>query len=283
MNKNFLKKHLTTLLAIAGSALVATSALAQSSVTYVQGDFLLGFRATGSPGNGSNVLVDIGSSFLTSSTPVTFTLSNLDSTLIGEFGSNWNTRSDVLFSVAGATGSTFANTIVYVTAPESVPGSESSPWPNPGGSVLNGIRGKINSEGGIPNTAGYNFYIGNTNPFGAGPAVIEGNSDTNSYGSFQPGGANAGPAPGASYAQFSPTIEGTFANGTAGITLDLYKLTGSSAAVDLGDFTINDAGVVVWTPQAFEVPEPSTYAMLGLGSLGLVGLTILRRARAAKA
>ena len=117
-------------------------------------------------------------------------------------------------------------------------------------------------------TSGYNFYVTNTNPNGGGPAVIEGQSDTNSYGSFMPGGttSNSGPAPGISYAQFNPTIEGTFANGTAGIKLELFRLTSSTGlgnpGTDLGNFTISNSGILTWTPEALAVPEPSTYARL---------------------
>jgi len=272
-------------LGVAGMALATSSSFAQSTVTYSQGDFLLGFRATGGTGAAQNVLVDIGpgSNFLNSSTQVTFDLSNLGSTLNGVFGSNWNTRSDVFFSVAGVDPT--VNATVYITAPETVGGSEATPWNGLGNSSQTGVRNKINTEGGVPSTSGYNFYKSNTNPFGAGPAVIEGQTDTNSYGSYMPGGttANSGAAPGISYAQFSPTIEGNFANGTSGVTLDLIKLASGSGTVpgiDLGDFTISDSGILKWTPDSFEaIPEPSTYALLALGGAIFVFSGIRRRLR----
>jgi hypothetical protein len=260
MKKPLLKP---TLLATAGIALISSSSMAQSSTTYAQGDFLLGFRATGGTGAGSNVLVDIGpgSSFLNSPTPVTFTLSNLFSSLNGTFGNNWTTRSDVLWSVAGADAVSTSNP-VYVTAPEPVGNGEATPW-NKNSFSQSGVRNKINTEGGLPNSSGYNHYTGNVNPFGAGPAVIEGQTDNNSYGSYMPGGtsSNAGPAPGISYNVYNPTIEGTFANGTGGITLDLIKGAASGAGTDIGDFTLNDSGVLTFTPDLFEaIPEASTYA-----------------------
>jgi len=287
MKKTLLK---TTLAAAIATALFSSSSMAQSSTTYAQGDFLLGFRATGGTGAASNVLVDIGpgSGFLTSTTPVTFSLSNLDASLNATFGSGWTTRSDVFWSVAGADAS--SNSTVYITAPETVGGGEATPWNGLGTSLQTGVRNKINTEGGIPNTSGYNFYTPNVNPNGAGPAVIEGQTDTNSYGSYMPGGttANSGPAPGTSYAEFNPTIEGTFANGTGGIKLDLIKLTSATGVdnpgTDLGDFTISNSGVLTWTPDSLEVsaiPEPSVTV---LGTLGALGVILLHpRRRAAKA
>ena len=271
----------STLLAAAGIALISTSALAQSSVTYAQGDFLLGFRATGGTGGGSNVLVDIGpgTSFLSSTTPVTFTLSNLFGSLNGTFGTGWTTRSDVFWSVSAADAS--SSSTVYITSP-TTPGTAATPWNGLGTSLQTGVRNKINSAGGLVPTSGYNFYTGNANPNGAGPAVIEGQNDTNSYGSFMPGGTtpNSGPAPGISYAQFAPTIEGTFANGTSGVQLDLIRLTSSTGAgnpgTDLGDFTINNNGVLTWNP-AVAVPEPSTYASLLVGAVGLLVVTVRKR------
>ena len=273
-------------LVVALIALTITTSLskAQSAVTYAQGDFLLGFRATGGTGAASNVLVDIGpgSSFLNSGTPVTFNLSNLGTTLNGVFGSNWNTRADVFWSVAGADA--VSNSTIYITAPEPVGGDEATPWTGLGTSSQTGVKTKINTEGGLPNTSGYNFYTGNTNPFGAGPAVIEGQTDNNSYGSYMPGGttSNSGPAPGISYAQFSPTIEGNFANGTSGVTLDLTKLTSATVVgtpgLDLGDFTISNNGILTWTPDSFEaIPEPSTYSLIILAFLGGALLHLRRR------
>ena len=278
----------TTLLVAAGMALITASSIAQSSTTYAQGDLLLGFRATGGTGAASDVLVDLGNGSVAAvdaaslaGTPLTFNISNVLATLNAVYGNNWSTRSDVFFSVAGANAT--VNSTIYITAPEVVGNGEATPWPGLGTSSQTGVKNKMNTEGGLPNTSGYNFYIGNSNPNGAGPAVIEGQSDTNSYGSYMPGGtlANAGPAPGTSYAQFNPTIEGTFANGTGGISLDLIKLTsatGTDPGSDLGDFTISNTGVLTFTPDISEVPESSTYAAAILAG-GVVLVFAIRRRR----
>ena len=287
-----MKNHLlkTTLLALAGTIAIASSSdLAQSSTTYAQGDFLLGFRATSGTGAGSNVLVDLGpgTSFLSSPTPTTFNLSNLFGSLNTTYGNGWTGRWDHLWGVSAADAS--SNSTVYVTVP-TTPGSDATPWNGLGTSLQTGVRNKINSAGGLVPTSGYNFYITNTNPSGAGPAVIEGQGDTNSWGSFMPGGTttNSGPSPGISWAQFNPTIEGTFANGTSGVSLDLIRLTNTTGSgnpgVDLGDFTITDNGIVTFTPDSFEaVPEPSTYAAAMLGAVAVLFAARRKRTGTAKA
>jgi hypothetical protein len=267
MNKLFFK---AALLALAGTALVTASAKAQFSGTYTQGDFLLGFRATGGTGSGSDVLVDLGplGNF---QTPTTFSTPNLDSLLVSTFGSGWFTRSDLLYGAAAAAqpgvdanGNTF-----YGTAPETVGGSESVLWPRPTISQAIQLKGKVNAEG-----QGYQ----NGSPTVSSPAIVQNTSDINSYASYQPGGTtpNSG---GISYAYFVPDIEASNPSTTKLDVIQLVPTVGAPLGVDVGDITINGSGVVTFKPDSAEaaVPEPSTVATMVLGAGLLIAVMRWRK------
>ena len=215
--------------------------------------------ASGGTGVASNILVDLGSTFLTSSSPVVFNLGDLQTKLVATYGASWFSRGDLFFSVSGSNVSGDPNNTVYVTVAN--PGAA---WDRQAQGTQSSVKLAINGIGGQYNT--YTRTVGN-------PASVEQQSDPNSYGSYMPGGANS---PGtASYGVYNPTIEGTPA-----MTLSLIRLTpGSGPGIDLGDFSLSSAGVLTWTPAA--IPEPSTYVSLALGA-GLL-LLVVRRRSAAKA
>jgi hypothetical protein len=257
----------TALLLATSWAIVTTTAHAQFSGTYTQGDFLLGFRATGGTGSGSDVLVDLGplGNF---QTQVTFSTPNLNSLLVSTFGSGWFSRSDLLYgAAAGAQPGVDANgNTVYGTAPETVGGSESTPWPRPTSSQAIQIKGKINAEGQV---------YQNGSPTLGSPAIVQNTSDTNSYASYQPGGTmvNSG---GISYAYFNPDVE---ASNPSVTRLDVIQLVpGSGTGVDVGDLVINASGAITFTPDSFEaIPEPSITALVLLGAVGMAVFHLRRR------
>jgi hypothetical protein len=253
------------MLLAASCAIVATTAQAQFSGTYTQGDFLLGFRATGGTGSGNDVVVDLGP--INFSTQTTFSTPNLDSLLVSNFGTGWNTRSDLLYGAAsGAQPNDSNQNTIYGTAPETVGGSESTPWPRPSSSQAIQVKGKVNAEG-----QAYGFG----SPTVANPAVLQTTSSTNSYASYQPGGTTANSA-GISYAYFNPDIE---ASNPSLTTLDLYQgVPGTGSMVDVGDLTIDSSGVVTFTPDSAEVvPEPSTVATMVLGAGLLIAVMRWRK------
>jgi hypothetical protein len=273
MKRNFLK---TVLLATAGLTIMASAAKAQVTYVNTNGDFLLGFRQIGST---NSVLLDIGP-IANFTTLQTFSLGNLGSVLGSTFGAGWATDGNVFFSLSATNGLTSGSTN-WVTSPEAVGGPEATIWNRLTSSNTTNLKNKITAMGNAYNTYSAQQTAGN-------PAVVESNqSNADNYRNFMPGGTNdAGHASGGiSYGFFNPTIEGNFANGTTGITLDLIQLTaGSGAGTDLGDFTLSaDGSTLTFTPDFAEVPEPSTYAMCALGAMLLSGLTVLRRRRAARA
>ena len=250
-------KKLFTAIATAAVVFIASSAQAQ---TYTGNDLFLGFRST----SGSQCyVVNIGqaSQFTGASGPVTVSgLGNIAADLAAVFGNDWNgNRSDMLWSVSGATGS-FAAVgsdplkTLYATRERTSPGTQSTPW----------IRASDTAQGtttnlmiGLGNT--YITYSATSNSPGKG--VIQTNTDINSYASYQPGGDNSGPSPGTSFKAFNPTIEGTFTTGVAGSVLDLYrsvvKTANNQPAEIVGTFTIATDGTLTFTPA---VSGPGTIA-----------------------
>ena len=253
----------TALLALASLAIVATTA--KSQVTYSSaGDFLLGFRQTGTA---NDILVDIGSFNLNSSTSIS--LGDLGTKLAATFGAGWATDASVFFSIAGTGVSGDPSNTSYVTKVQ----YNGDPAPTPWNSLSSGnaisLKNKIIAEGTAYNT--FSQTPGN-------PAVVQPTSSTNSYASYMPGGVNdAGHAQGnISYGFFNPTTEGTFSQGTGNVQLDVYRiLSGSTAAAtEVGYFTLSsDGSTLTYTPLA--VPEPSTFALIGVA--GIAGVFIRRR------
>lgn len=270
MTKNFLK---TAVLAVAGLTIMASAGKAQVTYTNTSNDFLLGFRQVGST---NSILLDIGT-VANFNTLQVFSLGNLGSLLSSTFGPGWATDGNVFVSLAATNGLSNASTN-YVTSPETVGGTEATKWAHLTNTNNNILTGKIVNMGNA-----YNAYSAQQTP--GNPAVVEPSTDPNAYLKFMPGGTNdAGHASGGvAWGFFNPTTEGNFANGTAGMTLDLIQLT-ATTSTDLGDFTLSANGnTLTFTPDIAEVPEPSTYSMIALGGIGLCGLTILRGRRAGRA
>jgi hypothetical protein len=117
-------------------------------------------------------------------------------------------------------------------------------------------------------------YSGNTIAAGTTSAITQSASAANSWASYQPGGANyAG-----SFQTWNPTNEGS-TNTVLAFDSIPTATAQSQLGTTLGTFSWASNGLVTFTV----VPEPSTYSMMGLGALALVGLMILRRRRAARA
>src|SRR5262249_29863605 len=93
--------------ALLSAAVIQSTALAQSTLNYTNGDIFIGFRSTDGT---QNYIIDIGqASQFTSGTSFTLSLGNVGADLAAVFGSNWLTRIDsgtgntaLLWSVFGA-------------------------------------------------------------------------------------------------------------------------------------------------------------------------------------
>lgn len=228
---------------------------AQVPVTFTDGDLVIGFRASGGQGSDKAYLVNVGkaSDFAAATGASSISVGDIATDLSDTFGATWSTRNNLFWSGAAvpSTISTVGNDpakTIYVTKVQETPGQlNSTPWLRQVSATQAAPAAKITAFGraygtvaGVPNTSTTHSDF----------AIVQDNSATNSYASFQAGGSNAGPAPGISFAYFNPTTEGSFANGAAGSVLELYRLVpGATANGQLvGFFTITAGGDLSFFP-----------------------------------
>lgn len=252
---------LRTLLALALGAAAAVAPAARAA-TAAEGDLFLGFRASSGTGSSKCYVVRIGDAltFKNATAPITIN-PGMGADLATIFGTDvnsvplWKSRSNVFWGIAGGTGAfsaigTDPAKTLYATREQLTPGTQGTPWQRKSDTTQGTTTSKIASL--------LNAFNSSTNAT-ATNSVSQNTTDANSWASFQPGGtvANAGPAPGVSFAAFNPSIEGSFGNGTAGSVLDLYRMAAATNAGEvntdgdyLGRFVMNDSGVLTYIPVA---------------------------------
>jgi hypothetical protein len=243
-------------LAVFSSVAPLVPAAEAGNVSYAVGDLFLGFRATGGTGVTRDYLVNLGpaSQFTVATSAFTVPgLNGIAADLTAIFGADWNIHradaSDVRWSISGTPGSAVvggdAARTLFITTPQATPGTLAAPRTRANSSAqaaptnkLTALAGAFLQVAGVQNSSTANSPV----------AIIQAATDANSYASFQTGDS--------SYSYFSPTIEGDFANGTAGSVLELYRLTPATGLTigtpgDLvGTFTIDDNATLTFTPAA---------------------------------
>jgi hypothetical protein len=240
-----LNNVLKGLLAIVALGLVSH---AQAQLTNsTAGDTFLGFEDTTL---NKNLVVDLGNGANLN----TFTSLNLATDLAAVFGSNWATNVNLQYGLFGI--NTTKTTI----------------W----SSVVSGAAAPVKKTSGALATtyAHYTALQGNFNTDVAnGQLLTQGvqmNVGTGSDTGFATWTGNTPTAGGTSaFAVYNQTLE----TGVGG-SLDIYAVTSSSQTL-LNTFTLKNTGVI---SSLSAVPEPSTYALMGLGALMLVGLVRRRMA-----
>jgi hypothetical protein len=282
------------ILAVAAGALLAPPAHAQTTLSYSAGDLVLGFEDPAAPAD--DYLVDLGqaSYFITlSQTPgatnITTSdpayggsLGNLAADLSNTFGSTWhdnNAQGDnVQWGVIGATpklssdGSIPEDTI-FLTQPENFPGAGSNDPTEGSLSTQKTWDSQVNSDFAGPG----NGFVGATTSTNSNYAVVEPSSDSDSWTNEH-----------ASYNAFATGLDIEQSQnaaltdiGPTNSQLDLYELLptsegGTGSGTELGSFTLDSSGDLEFTSAA-AVPEPSTYAAIGLGAAILLMLRRNRR------
>lgn len=266
-------KNILTALVVAGITAFASSA---NAATYLAGDLLLGFRATGGTGASSNLIVNLGQAdtVFRDATVNNASVTNIGALLTSTYGAGWDTRADLFWGVAGVrtaspTGAAVDGDPVrtnYLTAAQTSynPGVQTStPWTVGASGDRTAIANAIVSLA--------NNY---TTASGTTSAVID--SSTGTTWSTNNNGLTS--------FTLNGSIEGSFGSGAGGTSLDLYRIlnsnTGASPTGTVGTgsyegtFTLSNAGLVGFNVTAAAVPEPSRAL---LGGLGLAGVLFRRR------
>jgi hypothetical protein len=249
-HQNTMKKHLLALLVAAGafSGTVAQAYVAPGSGA--PGDVILGFQDTA---QNIDYIVDLGAGSSFSG----FTSINIGTDLAAAFGAGWATNSNLYFGVFG------------------INSAKSQIW----ASTLSGNSAfPVKVAGALSIT--YQHYTTMLNAFNTGGTVLTTGVQLNGASglSFQSWTGNSPTAaPTSAFAVYNQSLEAGVA---ANQTLDVYQTGntgGSSTALfkeaNGNPIQVTSAGVVQ------VVPEPSTYALMGLGALVLVVL-YRRKARA---
>jgi len=237
-------KTLALLLALGAAAtLPVPSAQAASAVN---GDILVGFRATSGTGSTKNLVVNLGAATALESATAAVDLGNINADLTATYGSGWAARTNLFWGAVGATGSFDA---IGTNPARTVYGSRAGyqAW----------LRANSASQAAVTNkvvalmTA---FNGASTAGVTHSNAVVQTASTSNSWSSYQPGGtvANSGPVPGISFAFFNPTIEGAFDSGTALVHLYRVKPAAgaeiSTASDYLGALVLESTGKLLFEP-----------------------------------
>ena len=261
--------------AVLGSALLALPAQAQS-VTYNQGDLLLGFRKAGVS---QDVVINIGQASLYRDATADFSVSvgNLGTLLSDTYGAGWANDSSLQWAVvgnpanAGADFNGDTSGTSYATREQTTINTQTGAW-----SLTSANRGFLS---GRLQTLQNAFDI---------QTAASGNSSATIWDNTLQSGVDwtdwmTGPG-GLSFGVFTTTqLQGSDATGIdyPGTALDLYRLvsgSGGTTGVSYeGTFRIDDTGAVTFgiTPAVGAVPEPSRALLLAFG----LALPLLRRRR----
>ena len=246
------------ILMTAAIALVGVASANAVNTTYTSGDVILGITQTGNA-NCYEVNLGSASNFMTLNT-WSYQVNTTDMANI--FGSGWANDSTVSFGLAGAGTSTLATVLGQVKGTTWVSAPSGSAWTTGGGGQNNAAQAIIGMTTGSVANGG--FKSETVNVLGANAAKI-----TSSLSSSWATLSNKN---GASFVNYNPTVSASF-DSNSSVAVAFYQVDNTTSK-DLGNFTMSDSGALSF--QA--VPEPSTYAMLTMGGLGLLGM--LRRRRA---
>ena len=286
------KLSLLTLVAL-GAVVLSTSAKA---ATYNAGDLILGFRVTGGQGSGKDLLVNLGAATSLRDNGQNSNITNIGTDISDLFGSTWYNRTDLSFGAVACytnlntpdDGADVVNgdpgQTIYLTRNRTAHGTPGTASSTGTGTYNEGSMGTISGQ---ILTLNATTYANGTASSNNSAVVIKSNTGTQSYTFFT--------TPSSDFGAITGGVEQTFAAGAwttgsfASVTnvegaLDLYRVlqdpadaspTGSDHKGDfLTTLLIDQSGNI---SAVNAVPEPSTYAMLGLVAVGGVVFAVRRR------
>jgi hypothetical protein len=264
---------MTTVLALAGAALIETSASAQ--VITSTGDLVLGFQITDNAGTGAttDLEVDLGaySNFTTLEGSgsvlnlnvggvVDSGLGGLSATdLSSTYGAGWNSRTDLTWSVFGTRGNPSKESFLSSPSGATLNDETSTPLGNLSGKMGTVVT-NLNGQAQTANSATASTAL-QTSTVGSYTFQITGNNAFTS--DWNNGGSVGG------------TQQGVSSAGATSLELfDLTNHSSSTPGIEVGTFTLGSNGSLTFTATS-AVPEPSTYALMGVGAFML--MLVMRR------
>ena len=264
-------------IAIVGSVLASgVLSAATTTDTFTAGEILLGFYATGGTGASKNLVANLGSfdNFDNNNgTSVSILSASLVADLNATYGSNWNTRTDITWSVTGANFAQSVNGLtrntIFVTSPRASVNDAPTSINSGSDSTLAGIRTNVNSI----NTA-YDSATATANS--SVTVVIDGgNADSMqsrmvTSASAQFGTDNTNSASGTTISDFYGLVPTSGGLAPTGAATDNDGLVFARGVNYLGYFTLSNNGLS-YTASGTAIPEPSSFAVIGgLAALGYV-------------
>ena len=267
-----MKSYKLAILTVAAGFLWSLNATAQT-FNYNNGDLLLGLRT---PGGTSDLIVDIGAASLykAASSPITISGNYFTSSQLTAAGLSLN---NLYFSVFGDIAPGYpgtANTL-WVTAPQTVNTIQAAAWGAQSSQNQALTRSQIESiafgatytsfgeAASATNTATAVVFPSSLNLAGEGALsyTVGIGANGNFNGNF---GSNN---------NIEQNTPGTFTSGTSDnsgvVREDLYQMTPGSSGAYLGYFQLSNSGTLTFNPSP--VPEPATWAVFGMGMMGLAG------------
>jgi len=303
-----IQSKLRLLALAAGSLAISIAGANAANPYYAAGDLVLYFQQEGSS---NTVYADLGNASTVFRGAATgpdaanaLNIINISSQLNSAFGAGWATATNLYMGVAGVVGTSSTSTALtnldpqrtlYVSASRTGEGTIGTA--NSTGYTVNTTTAMTTGAGNIDammlpfaDSTGANGYI---------TAAVYSTSSTTSAITAQNPFLAAG-IPGTAFSIFGGGVQqvgGTIASGTSfgsvsnvAFAVDLYRIEARNnislpvAQVGLGEtlragtyegtITLNDSGSVSFQTSA--VPEPSTYAFLGISALG-IGFIVARR------
>ena len=252
-----LKNPLRVAIAVTAFALGGITAQAQLVNDWVANDLLIGFRASGGTGSSDSYLVNIGTAanYNTNKTSFTLSLGGIGTDLAAKYGSDWYTRSDLFWGIFGTT--TSAAPTLYSSVARSDSNAQSTPPPsvtdpnNRSGtaSQITSVTSAFNGLSATANSTNAAFQPNTASPSSYNYQVTQSGTDFGSISQWN-------------------NIQGNLNQ-----ILDLYGQN-NSGTFWRGGFSLNNSGTIAFNPTI--IPEPSTYALLGIGAV-LLGAAYRRK------